>query len=121
MNKSILVVDDSREIRQLVALALQGICYEIDAAADGQIALDMAGRKNYALVITDLNMPNMDGLALVRSLRTQYRYLHTPLLMLTSEADSAFKEEGKAAGATGWMPKPFDLQQLVGVIKKALG
>lgn len=121
MSKTILAVDDSRAILQMVTFTLKGAGYEVDGAADGREALGMAAAKNYAMVITDLNMPNMDGLTLIQSLRGKPQYRFTPLLMLTTEANPAFKEKGKAAGATGWLVKPFDPQQLVGVVKKVLG
>ncbi len=121
MAKSILAVDDSRAILQMVAFTLKGAGYEVEVAADGQAALTMAGAKTYAMVITDLNMPNMDGLSLVKALRGKPQYRFTPLLMLTTEADPAFKEKGKAAGATGWLVKPFDPQQLVALARKILG
>lgn len=121
MSKSILAVDDSRAILQMVTFTLKGAGYDVDAAPDGQVALGMAASKSYAMVITDLNMPNMDGLTLIKSLRAKPQYRFTPLLMLTTEANPAFKEKGKAAGATGWLVKPFDPQQLIGVVKKVLG
>lgn len=121
MAKSILAVDDSRAILQMVAFTLKGAGYEVDVAPDGKVALTMACTKSYAMVITDLNMPNMDGLALITSLRAKDQYRFAPLLMLTTEANPAFKEKGKAAGATGWLVKPFDPQQLIGVVKKVLG
>ncbi len=121
MAKKILAVDDSRSILQMVSLTLKGAGYDVDVAADGQAALDMAGTGGYALVITDLNMPRMDGLTLIKSLRGKPQYRFTPLLMLTTEANPAFKAQGKAAGATGWLVKPFDPQQLLGVVKKVLG
>lgn len=121
MAKTILAVDDSRAILQMVTFTLKGAGYEVDVAPDGQVALAMAGAKTYAMVLTDLNMPNMDGLTLIKSLRTKPQYRFTPLLMLTTEADPVFKGKGKAAGATGWLVKPFDPQQLLGVVKKVLG
>ena len=121
MGKAILAVDDSRSILQMVSFTLKGAGYEVDVAGDGQAGLAMASSKSYAMVITDLNMPGMDGLTLIKNLRTKPQYRFTPLLMLTTEANPAFKEKGKAAGATGWLVKPFDPQQLLGVVKKVLG
>lgn len=121
MAKSILAVDDSRAILQMVTFTLKGAGYDVDTAPDGQVALTMAGAKTYDVVLTDLNMPKIDGLTLIKSLRTKPQYRFTPLLMLTTEADPAFKEKGKAAGATGWLVKPFDPHQLLGVVQKVLG
>lgn len=121
MSKKILAVDDSKSILQMVSFTLKGAGYEVDTAPDGQVALGMASGGAYAMVISDLNMPNMDGLTLIKSLRGKPQYRFTPLLMLTTEASPAFKEKGKAAGATGWLVKPFDPQQLLGVVKKLLG
>ncbi|PLX84511.1 MAG: response regulator [Desulfuromonas sp.] len=121
MSKQILAVDDSKSILQMVSFTLQGAGYQVEVAADGQAALEMATRKNYSLVITDLNMPRLNGLELIKSLRGKPQYRFTPLLMLTTEASPAFKTQGKAAGATGWLVKPFDPQQLLGVVKKVIG
>lgn len=121
MGKAILAVDDSKAILQMVSFTLKGAGYDVDTAPDGQAGLNMAGAKAYAMVITDLNMPNMDGLTLIKNLRGKPQYKFAPLLMLTTEANPAFKEKGKAAGATGWLVKPFDPQQLLGVVKKVLG
>jgi two-component system chemotaxis response regulator CheY len=120
MGKAILAVDDSRSILQMVTFTLKGAGYEVDTAPDGQTAFNMASGKTYAMVITDLNMPVMDGLNLIRSLRAKSQYRFTPLLMLTTEANPAFKAQGKAAGATGWLVKPFDPKQLLGVVQKVL-
>ncbi len=120
MAKTILAVDDSRSILQMVSFALKGAGYDVDVAPDGQAALGMASTKAYDMVLTDLNMPNMDGLTLIKNLRAKAQYRFTPLIMLTTEADPAFKAKGKAVGATGWLVKPFDPQQLLGVVKKVM-
>lgn len=118
---SILAVDDSASMRQMVTFTLQSAGYDVVEARDGQEALQLAQSKTFNLVLTDVNMPNMDGIALVRALRALPAYKFTPLLTLTTESTADKKQEGKAAGATGWIVKPFNPEQLLGVIKKVLG
>ncbi len=118
---SILAVDDSASMRQMVTFTLQSAGYDVVEARDGQEALQLAKSKTFNLVLTDINMPNMDGIALVRALRALPAYKFTPLLTLTTESTADKKQEGKAAGATGWIVKPFNPEQLLGVIKKVLG
>ncbi len=117
---SILAVDDSTSMRQMVSFTLKGAGYEVVEAADGVEALDKAKSQQFNLVITDVNMPNMDGIELIRKLRELDAYKYTPLLMLTTESAADKKSEGKQAGATGWIVKPFDPDQLVATIKKVL-
>jgi len=117
----ILTVDDSASMRQMVAFTLRSAGYEVDEAEDGKIALDKARVARFNCVVADVNMPNMDGIALIRELRQLADYKFTPLLMLTTEAGLEKKQEGKAAGATGWIVKPFDPEQLVATIKKVTG
>jgi len=121
MAKTILAVDDSRSILQMVSFTLKGAGYAVEEAGDGQAALTKAAAQKFDLVLTDLNMPGMDGITLVQKLRSHPNYKFTPILMLTTEAGDAFKAKGKAAGATGWLVKPFDPQKLLGVVKKVLG
>lgn len=121
MSKRILAADDSRSILQMVSFTLKGAGYEVVEAADGQAALDIANAQNFNLVITDLNMPRMDGITLTQKLRGAPKYKFTPILMLTTEAGETFKAKGKAAGATGWLVKPFDPEKLLGVVKKLIG
>jgi two-component system, chemotaxis family, chemotaxis protein CheY len=121
MAKTILAADDSRSILQMVSFTLKGAGYSVVEAADGQAALDQAKRQPFSLVITDLNMPRMDGITLIKNLRGLPNYKFTPMLMLTTEAGDSFKGKGKAAGATGWLVKPFDPQKLLGVVKKLIG
>lgn len=121
MAKTILAVDDSPSILQMVSFTLKGAGYNVVEARDGQAALGAATGQAFDLVLTDLNMPRMDGITLIQNLRSQPRYRFTPMLMLTTEASEAFKAKGKAAGATGWLVKPFDPQKLLGVVKKVLG
>ena len=120
MSKSILIVDDSASIRQMLGFTLRSAGYEVDEAVDGRDGLGKAQRKSYQLVFTDQNMPNMDGLTLIKSLREMPSYRTTPILMLTTEAADSMKQQGRAAGATGWLVKPFDPPKLLEVTKKVL-
>ncbi len=120
MAKKILAVDDSASIRQMVTFTLQQAGYEVLSAEDGQKGLSVAQSSQADLVITDLNMPNMDGIELIRQLRTLGNYKFTPILMLTTETDPTKKMQGKEAGATGWIVKPFNPEQLLKVIAKVL-
>mgnify|MGYP001581292410 FL=1 len=122
MAKMILAVDDSASIRAMVSFTLKGAGYVVVEAVDGQDALDKAKSNNdIHLILTDLNMPRMDGLTLIKSLRSLPRYRTAPILMLTTESSDVMKAQGRAAGATGWMVKPFDPKRLLEVIKKVLG
>jgi two-component system chemotaxis response regulator CheY len=117
----ILAVDDSASMRQMVAFALRSAGWEVEEAEDGVIALDKAKASKFNCVVADVNMPNMDGITLIRHLRQLPDYKFTPLLMLTTEAGMDKKQEGKAAGATGWIVKPFDPDQLIATIRKVMG
>ena len=121
MGKSILAVDDSASIRRMVAFTLKGAGYEVVEAVDGEDALVKAKSRTMNLVLTDQNMPRMDGLSLVRSLRQLPAYRTAPILILTTESGAEMKSQGKAAGATGWLVKPFDPQRLIDVVKKVIG
>ena len=121
MSKSVLAVDDSASIRQMVAFTLKNAGYEVVEAADGMDGLAKAKARGFDLVLTDQNMPRMDGLTLVKSLRAIAQYRTTPILILTTESSDAMKAQGKAAGATGWLVKPFDPQKLLDVVKKVIG
>ncbi|MDO8893195.1 MAG: response regulator [Sulfurimicrobium sp.] len=121
MAKTILAVDDSASIRQMVSFTLKSAGYEVTEAVDGQDGLNKAKSKSFNLVLTDQNMPNMDGLTLIKNLRATPNYKATPILMLTTESGDAMKAQGKAAGATGWLVKPFDPAKLVEVVKKVIG
>jgi two-component system chemotaxis response regulator CheY len=118
MGKTILIVDDSASMRQLVSFALNDAGYEVVAAVDGKDALSKAGDGAVDMVVTDLNMPEMDGLEFIRQLRSQPSYKFTPIVMLTTESQEAKKQEGKTAGASGWIVKPFTPEQLVSVVKR---
>lgn len=121
MTKCILAVDDSASIRGMVAFTLKSAGYEVVEAVDGVDALTKAQAATMDLVLTDHNMPRMDGLTLVRSLRQLPAYRSAPILILTTESGVEMKSQGKAAGATGWLVKPFDPQRLVDVVGKVLG
>ena len=120
MSARILVVDDSASMRQMVAFALSSAGFSVDEAEDGQVALGRAQGQKFNAVVTDVNMPNMDGISLIRALRGLPDYKFTPMLMLTTESAADKKAEGKAAGATGWLVKPFDPGRLIDVIEKVI-
>ena len=121
MSARILVVDDSASMRQMVSFALTSAGFAVDEAEDGQVALGRAQGQRFNAVVTDVNMPNMDGISLIRALRGLPDYRFTPMLMLTTESAADKKAEGKAAGATGWLVKPFDPEQLLATVRKVLG
>ncbi|MBI5659383.1 MAG: response regulator [Nitrosomonadales bacterium] len=121
MAKTVLNVDDSTSIRQMVVITLKDAGYEVIEAADGQEGLDIARVKTVDLVLTDLNMPRMNGLAMTMALRAMSSYRDVPILILTTESGDEMKKQGKAAGATGWMIKPFDPQKLLEVVRKVIG
>lgn len=121
MAKMVLAVDDSASIRQMVSFTLKGAGYDVAEAVDGQDGLDKAKAKTYNLILSDQNMPRMDGLTLIKSLRALSQYKTVPILMLTTESSDAMKQQGRTAGATGWLVKPFDPQKLVEVVKKVIG
>ncbi len=120
MAKVILTVDDSASVRQLVRFTLADAGYGVIEAVDGVDALSkLTGAVN--MVITDLNMPKLDGIGLIRSVRSNPSFKGLPIVMLTTESQAERKQEGKAAGATGWIVKPFTTQQILAVVKKVLG
>ncbi|HLO76278.1 MAG TPA: response regulator [Magnetospirillum sp.] len=121
MTKTILSVDDSASMRQMVRLTLAGAGYDVVEATDGSDALKKAQGAAFHMVVTDLNMPVMDGLALITELRRLPSYRGIPIVFLTTESDDEKKKEAKAAGATGWITKPFKQEQLLSVVKKVLG
>jgi two-component system chemotaxis response regulator CheY len=120
MSKIIMTVDDSASIRQMVTFTLEQAGYDVLEAVDGVDAMNKLGDTTVNMMITDLNMPNMDGLELIKNTRTRPEYKFMPIIMLTTESQAEKKQEGKAAGATGWIVKPFKPEQLLGVIKKVL-
>jgi two-component system, chemotaxis family, chemotaxis protein CheY len=118
---SILAVDDSVSMRQMISVTLKSAGYEVVQASCGQEALQLAKTRKVDLVLTDINMPNMDGLSLIRALRALPNYRFTPILTLTTESAADMKQQGKSAGATGWIVKPFNPDQLLQVLKKVIG
>ncbi|WP_026075848.1 response regulator [Noviherbaspirillum massiliense] len=121
MAKKILAVDDSGSLRQMVSFSLKAAGYQVTEAVDGQDGLDKANAQVFDLVLTDQNMPGMDGLSLIRSLRDIPNYQKVPILMLTTESSEEMKSRGRAAGANGWLVKPFDPQRLTEVVRKVIG
>lgn len=121
MPKTILTVDDSASIRQMVSFTLKGAGYAVTEAVDGQDGLDKARAGQFDLIFTDQNMPRMDGISLIKALRGLPQYRTAPILMLTTESGDAMKSQGRAAGATGWLVKPFDPQKLLEVVRKVIG
>jgi len=119
--KTILTVDDTASMRQMISFTLNSVGYQVIQGCDGAEALKLAQDNKVDLVIADLNMPNMDGITLVKSLRALEQYRFTPILMLTTESQEERRQQGKRAGATGWIVKPFNPEQLVNVVKKVLG
>lgn len=120
MSASILIVDDSTSIRVAIRMALTGAGYTVSEAADGAQGLSKASGSRFDMIITDLNMPNMDGLSMIRALRKNPAQCGTPILFLTTESEDAMKQQAKAAGATGWLVKPFDPEQLLNTVRKVL-
>ncbi|CAN2041042.1 Chemotaxis protein CheY homolog [Candidatus Magnetomoraceae bacterium gMMP-15] len=121
MGKLIMTVDDSASVRQMVSFTLQGEGYDVIEAEDGKDALTKSEETKVNMVVTDLNMPNMDGIELIRNLRANPDYKFIPIVMLTTESQGSKKKEGRDAGATGWIVKPFKPEQLLAVVKKVLG
>ncbi|MGH8145836.1 MAG: response regulator [Rhodanobacteraceae bacterium] len=117
----ILAVDDSTSMRNMVSFTLRGAGHEVQEAADGKAALDVAKTGRFDLVLADVNMPQMDGITLTRELRALPSFAGVPILILTTESDTDKKMEGKAAGATGWLVKPFDPEQLLATVARVTG
>lgn len=117
----ILIADDSNSMRQMVAFTLKGAGYEVTEAVDGQDALAKVQSGQYDCVITDLNMPNMDGITLTKNIRGLPNYKFSPILLLTTESGSEKKQLGKEAGATGWIVKPFSPDALLKTVNKVIG
>jgi len=121
VKKKVLTVDDSRTMRDMVTFTLKGAGYDVLEAGDGQQALTVIAANKVDLVITDLNMPVMDGLTLIKRLRAAPAHRTLPILMLTTESDEKKKAEGRTAGATGWIVKPFNPEKLISVVQKVCG
>jgi len=118
--KKILAVDDSVSIRKSISFVLGQEGYEIIEAVDGQDGLGKAKKEKFALVITDINMPNMDGIELIKQLRQTEGYRFVPIIALTTESQESKMTEGKSAGATGWIVKPFTSEKLIAVVRKII-
>ncbi len=121
MAKTIMTVDDSASVRQMVSFTLKQAGYEVVEAVDGEDAIEKLDDAPVNMLVTDLNMPKKDGIELIREVRSRQQYRFMPIIMLTTESQAEKKQEGKAAGATGWIVKPFKPEQLLAVIKKVLG
>jgi two-component system chemotaxis response regulator CheY len=121
MSAHILTVDDSASIRMTTKIALTNAGYQVTEAVDGLDGLNKAKSAAFDLIVTDLNMPNMNGLAMIQALRQSPAHTGIPIIFLTTESDAEMKSQAKAAGATGWVTKPFDPENLVKIARKVLG
>ncbi|MDT8442036.1 MAG: response regulator [Desulfuromonadales bacterium] len=117
MAKRVLTVDDSATVRQVLSMTLTGAGYDVAEAVDGEDALQHFDEGSFDLVVTDLNMPNMDGIDLIREIRKRSGTRFLPIIMLTTESQPERKQEGKKAGASGWITKPFRPDQLLAVVR----
>ena len=120
MGKTILIVDDSATIRQVVGMTLKGAGYEVMEASDGKDALKKLDGKKINLIISDVNMPNMDGITFVKEAKKLANYKFTPVIMLTTESQESKKAEGQAAGAKAWVVKPFQPAQMLAAVSKLI-
>lgn len=120
MPRKILTVDDSSTVRLLLNLTLSGAGYEVREAKDGEHALELLLNEQFDMLITDLNMPKIDGIALIEKIRGLSGYRFVPIVMLTTENHEGIKQKGKAAGASGWIVKPFRSDQILGVVRRVL-
>jgi two-component system chemotaxis response regulator CheY len=120
MPATILTADDSPSMRQMIAFTLQNAGYAVIEAVDGKDALERLSSAPVQMLITDLNMPNIDGIELIRQVRALPQYRYVPIIMVTTESEEGRKQQGRAAGATGWIVKPFRAEQLVAVAKRFL-
>ena len=118
MAKTIMIVDDSASLRSVVGIALRGAGYDVLEAADGADALKKLTGQKVHLIISDVNMPNMDGISFVKAVKQMAAYKFTPIVMLTTESQESKKKEGQEAGAKAWIVKPFKPDQLLGVVQK---
>ena len=118
MGKLIMLVDDSASLRQVVGIALKGAGYEVLEACDGQDALNKLKGQKVHLIVSDVNMPNMDGISMVKEIKKLANYKFTPIMMLTTESDQEKKMQGKAAGAKAWLVKPFQPPTLLDAVSK---
>jgi two-component system chemotaxis response regulator CheY len=120
MSKTILIVDDSASLRQVVKIALTGAGYDVIEASDGKDAITKLDGKKVHLIISDVNMPNMDGISLVKAVKEMPQYRFTPIIMLTTESQEEKKKEGQAAGAKAWVVKPFKPEQMLAAVQKLI-
>lgn len=120
MTKTILVVDDSSSVRQMMSFTLEGAGYNVVEAEDGGVGLEKLSESNVNMIVTDLNMPNVNGNAFIRAVRSKPEYKYIPIIVLTTESQASKKQESREAGATGWITKPFKPDQLLGVVKKVM-
>jgi two-component system chemotaxis response regulator CheY len=120
MAKTIMIVDDSPSLRQVVAMALKGAGFDIIEASDGKVALSKLDGKKIHLIISDVNMPNMDGITFVQEMKKLAAYKFTPVIMLTTESQESKKREGQAAGAKAWVVKPFQPAQMLAAVSKLI-
>lgn len=118
--KNIIIVDDSESVRKVVQFTLENAGYTVKVGVDGQDALKYLDGSEVDLVITDLHMPNLDGISLIKEIRTKDSYKYTPILLLTTESQQDKKMEAKEAGATGWIVKPFVQDKLLATVKKVI-
>ena len=118
MSKTVMIVDDSASVRQVVAIALKGAGYEVLDACDGQDALTKLDGRKIHLIISDVNMPSMDGISFVKEVKASPAYRFTPVIMLTTESTDEKKQRGKEAGARAWVVKPFQPQQMLDAVAK---
>ncbi len=120
MSKKILIVDDSESIRELVGMTLESSGYHVTKSVDGEDALEKLSGHSFDLIITDLNMPKLDGIGLVKAIRAMKELAGLPILLLTTESQNEKKEEARSAGATGWIVKPFAQDKLMAVVQKII-
>lgn len=118
---NIMTVDDTASMRQMISFTLSSAGHNVLEASDGDEALKVAEKNDLDMIITDINMPNMDGITLVGKLREIDKFKFTPILMLTTESQESKRQQGKEAGATGWIVKPFNPDQLISVVTNVLG
>lgn len=121
MGKTIMIVDDAKSMRGLVSMTLQSAGYEVVEACDGQDALEKIGGQKVNMVISDLNMPNMNGIEMIKKLKQNPQYKFLPIVMLTTESEDVRKKEGQAAGAKAWIVKPFKPETVLKVVSKIIG
>ena len=121
MAKVVMTVDDSATVRQMVSFVLKQNGYTVIDAVDGRDGLNKLASAKVDMIITDLNMPNLDGIGLIKGVRAIPSCKYTPIVMLTTESDDTKKQAGKSAGASGWIVKPFNPEQLLAIVKKMIG